>query len=237
MEKVSVIIPTYNRFKFLLRTIDSIKKQTYKNIEIIIVNDRSTEKEYYEHKFDSDIIIINNKKNSKDIFGYGCPGYIRNLGIQKATGDYIAFCDDDDIWFSTKIEIQLREMKNHKCDMSSTEGLIGRGLYKENETYKKYNQEYYFKKIKEIFKKKKSNLMDNGFPKIWDLNFIKIHNCIITSSVLIKKSIVDKVGDMGYERRGQDYEYWKRILKHTNCVYVDELLFYYNKDHGYGSNH
>ena len=62
MEKVSVIIPTYNRFKFLLRTIDSIKKQTYKNIEIIIVNDRSTEKEYYEHKFDSDIIIINNKK-------------------------------------------------------------------------------------------------------------------------------------------------------------------------------
>ena len=55
--------------------------------------------------------------------------------------------------------------------------------------------------------------MDNGFPKIWDLNFIKIHNCIITSSVLIKKSIVDKVGDMGYERRGQDYEYWKRIFR------------------------
>ena len=46
-------------------------------------------------------------------------------------------------------------MKNHECDMSSTEGLIGRGLYKENETYKKYNQEYYFKKIKEIYKKKK----------------------------------------------------------------------------------
>ena len=47
--KVSVIIPTFNRFKYLLNTIKSIKKQTYKNIEIIVVNDRSTQKEYYDY--------------------------------------------------------------------------------------------------------------------------------------------------------------------------------------------
>ena len=237
MEKVSVIIPTYNRFKFLLETIKSVQSQTYKNIEIVIVNDCSTNEEYYNHKFDSNIIVINNRKNSKNIFGYGCPGYIRNLGIQHATGDYIAFCDDDDIWFSTKIEDQLNEMKSHKCDMSSTEGLIGNGMYKEGEVYKKYNKDYYFKRIKEIYKKKNSNLMDNGYPKIWDSKFIKIHNCIITSSVLIKKSIINLVGDMGFERRGQDYEYWKKILNNTNSVYVDKPLFYYNKEHGYGSNH
>lgn len=46
MDKVSVIIPTYNRFKYLLNTIKSIKEQTYLNIEIIVVNDKSTEKEY-----------------------------------------------------------------------------------------------------------------------------------------------------------------------------------------------
>ena len=44
MEKVSVIIPTFNRFKYLLNTIESVKKQTYNNLEIIVVNDKSTQK-------------------------------------------------------------------------------------------------------------------------------------------------------------------------------------------------
>lgn len=51
MEKVSVIIPTFNRFKYLLNTIKYVKEQTYKNIEIIVVNDCSTEKEYYEYNW------------------------------------------------------------------------------------------------------------------------------------------------------------------------------------------
>jgi glycosyltransferase involved in cell wall biosynthesis len=46
MDKISIIIPTYNRFNYLLNTIKSIKKQTYSNIEIIVVNDKSTQKEY-----------------------------------------------------------------------------------------------------------------------------------------------------------------------------------------------
>ena len=69
MDKVSVIIPTYNRFHFLLNTIKSVKDQTYKNIEIIVINDCSTQKEYYDYQFDNDIIIINLKENSKKIFG------------------------------------------------------------------------------------------------------------------------------------------------------------------------
>ena len=51
MDKVSVIIPTFNRFKYVLNTIKSIQEQTYKNIEIILVNDCSTQKEYYEYNF------------------------------------------------------------------------------------------------------------------------------------------------------------------------------------------
>lgn len=104
-ELVSVIIPTYNRFTYLLNTIESIKNQTYKNIEIIVVNDRSTQKEYYEYDWNG-VTVIHLEKNSKDIFGFACPGgYQRNYGINIASGKYIAFCDDDDIWFPTKLEI------------------------------------------------------------------------------------------------------------------------------------
>ena len=52
MEKVSVVIPTFNRFNFLLNTIESVKNQTHKNIEIIVVNDCSTQNEYYEYDWD-----------------------------------------------------------------------------------------------------------------------------------------------------------------------------------------
>jgi len=101
MDKVSVIIPTYNRFHYLLNTIKSVQKQTHKNIEIIIVNDCSTQKEYYTYNWD-DINIIHLPENSKKTFGFACAGYVRNKGIEEATGKYIAFCDDDDIWFPKK---------------------------------------------------------------------------------------------------------------------------------------
>ena len=58
MIKVSVIIPTYNRFKYLMNTIDSIKKKTYSNIEIIVVNDRSKQGDYYNYDWCSNNITI-----------------------------------------------------------------------------------------------------------------------------------------------------------------------------------
>lgn len=92
MDKVSVIIPTYNRFSFLLNTIKSIKEQTYKNIEIIVINDCSIQKEYNEYDWKvNNIIIIHLKENSKKKFGFACAGFVRNKGIEIATGKYIAF--------------------------------------------------------------------------------------------------------------------------------------------------
>ena len=146
MDKVSVIIPTYNRFKYLLNTIESVKKQTYTNLEIIVINDKSTQKEYYEYDWNSNNIkIIHLEKNSKDIFGYACAGFNRNKGIELSSGKYIAFCDDDDIWFPNKIEFQLKAMQETGCKMSSTDGLIGNGIFNLTKSYKKYNAEHHYK--------------------------------------------------------------------------------------------
>jgi glycosyltransferase involved in cell wall biosynthesis len=239
MDKVSVIIPTYNRFKYLLNTIKSVKEQTYPNIEIIVVNDKSIQKEYYDYDWESNNIkIIHLEKNSKDIFGYACAGgYQRNFGIEKATGDYIAFCDDDDIWFPNKIELQLKAMRETGCKMSSTDGLIGNGIFNPTKSYKKYLADHHYKTLQNIYNSKDGNLLNSGFPIIWNLIFLKIHNCVICSSVMIKKDVIDEVGKFIIANRAEDYQYWLRVLQHTDSVYVKDICFYYDSGHGDGQHY
>ena len=147
MDKVSVIIPTYNRFKYLLNTIKSVNEQTYSNIEIIVINDKSTQMEYYNYDWaSSNVKIIHLGQNSKDIFGYACSGFVRNKGIEISSGKYIAFCDDDDIWFPNKIEIQIKAMQETCCKMSSTDGLIGNGMFNPTKSYKKFKKRKSFSK-------------------------------------------------------------------------------------------
>ena len=55
--------------------------------------------------------------------------------------------------------------------MSSTDGLIGNGIYDKNKKYKKYNAEHYYKTLQNIYKRENSNLLENGLPKIWTLKF------------------------------------------------------------------
>ena len=77
-ELISVIIPSYNRYKYLVNAINSVLDQTYKNIEIIVVNDASTEKEYYENSFDEKITLINLPENqTQKCKGHGI-GKVRN---------------------------------------------------------------------------------------------------------------------------------------------------------------
>lgn len=239
MDRVSVIIPTFNRFKYLLNTIQSVKSQTYNNIEIIVVNDCSTEKEYYNYNWtDNGVNIIHLEQNSKQMFGFACAGYVRNKGIEHSSGKFIAFCDDDDVWFPLKIELQLNAMKKTGCKMSSTDGLFGHGPYNINISYNKYNAEHYLNILKDIYKRNGSDLLDNGFPEIWNRDFLKIHNCIICSSVLMKKELLDTINNMNCLKNGQeDYDCWLRALEHTNNVYVQDICFYYDSGHGDGQNY
>ena len=239
MELVSVIIPSFNRFKFLMNAIKSIKSQTYANIEIIVINDCSSEKEYYEYDWDNNgINIIHLKTNSRDIFGFVCVGHVRNMGINKASGKYIAFCDDDDIWMPEKLELQIYAMKRTGCKMSSTDGLIGYGVYDSDKSYSKYNSEAHIEILKNVYKN--TNYLDNGFPEIWTKDFINIHNCIICSSVVIEKGLLNNINNMRCLSIAaiipEDYDCWLRASEYTDCVYVKEPCIYYDGDHGYGLN-
>lgn len=248
LEKVSIIIPTYNRFNSLLTTISSVKAQTHKNIEIIVVNDGSKQKEYYDHNWGDDVKIIHLKKNSKEIFGYPTVGYVINKGLEIYTGDYFATCDDDDCWLPNKLELQLKAIKETNCLMSCTEGYIGNGIYNPNNNYPIYNKQFFYKTLRNIYKRKTGkDILQNGFPKIWNYYFILIHNCIIACSVLIHRSVIDKIGKKLEIKMGGikinrkeihiDHEYWLRALKYTNCVYIDQPCVYYDNGHGGGKNY
>lgn len=97
---VSVIIPTYNRAKIISRTIDSVLNQTYKDIEIIVVDDGS--------KDDTKEVLKKYKKKIKYVYKEnGGVSSARNLGVKEASGDWIAFLDSDDEWTPDKLSVQM----------------------------------------------------------------------------------------------------------------------------------
>lgn len=106
MKKVSVIIPLYNEEKYITACVESVINQTYKNLEIIIVDDKSTDNSLKIVKKikDKRIKIISLKKNAG-------VANARNKGVEAATGDYICFLDSDDFWDKTKIEKQIKYIK------------------------------------------------------------------------------------------------------------------------------
>lgn len=114
MEKVSIIIPVYNAEIYIGKCIESLEKQTYNNIEIVIVNDKSN---------DSSLEICKKKQlNDNRIKIYENPKNMgvsetRNLGIRKATGDYLMFVDADDYLNENAIEVLVKCIKEKKCEI------------------------------------------------------------------------------------------------------------------------
>lgn len=107
-EKVSIIIPTYNRAGTIERAIDSVLGQTYQDFELIIVDDGST---------DDTQRIVDSYKDSRVRYlrtdeRHGA-NHARNIGIQNAQGEYIAFQDSDDVWLEVKLEKQMNVFQMH----------------------------------------------------------------------------------------------------------------------------
>ena len=95
MVKVSVIISTYNRFNCLIEAIDSVMRQTMQDFEIIVVNDRSKQEQYYccdfKSKYGDKLKVIHLDKNSSSMFGHASAGYVRTVGMREAKGKVYSF--------------------------------------------------------------------------------------------------------------------------------------------------
>ena len=110
-ELVSVVIPTYNRESTILQCVDSVLKQTYRNIEVIVVDDASTDNTYklFEDYPDARVRYVKYSKNQG-----AC--YARNYGASLSKGAYIAFQDSDDLWVKDKLKKQFDYMQEKDLD-------------------------------------------------------------------------------------------------------------------------
>ncbi len=110
---VSVIIPVYNVSQYLVEALESVISQSYRRIEIIVIDDGSTDDsgaicDYYAN-IDDRIIIIHQKNSGLS--------HARNVGLVRATGELIAFLDPDDAFHPSMIQVMIEEMKRHKADI------------------------------------------------------------------------------------------------------------------------
>lgn len=112
---VSIIMPSYNTENFIVDTINSVLNQTYKNWELIIVDDCSTDNtmDIFKQFNDDRIKICQNEKNSGAAIS-------RNKALMKAKGKWIAFLDSDDLWFPDKLEKQIKFMEDNDYHFSYT---------------------------------------------------------------------------------------------------------------------
>lgn len=112
LKMVTVIIPFYKNKEWLDEALETVANQTYKNLDVIIINDGSAEEiTHLEKKYEDFRFITTENKGA---------GAARNLGIELATGDFISFLDSDDLWEFTKIEKQLQFMILKKVMWSHT---------------------------------------------------------------------------------------------------------------------
>lgn len=116
---VSVILPTYNRGYVIKRAVDSVLAQTYTNLELIVIDDGSTDntQELLASYRDPRLKVLVPGKN-------GGPAAARNRGLEAARGDYIAFQDSDDEWLHEKLERQINHLEAHPDAAVSVAGFF-----------------------------------------------------------------------------------------------------------------
>jgi glycosyltransferase involved in cell wall biosynthesis len=204
--KVSVITPVFNGEKYIAETIQSILNQTYKNIELIVVNDGSTDKsEEIIHSFKDERIVYFKRENKGQAAA-------SNFGLSKATGDYIKFFDADDIMNAEHIEFQLNKIGGRVDAIASCEW--GR-FYDGNPMSAIFKAEPVWKDMKPFnwLKTALSQKADMMPAWLW----------------LIPKQIIQNSG--GWDERlslNNDFEFSIRLLLHsTNVLFAEGAKAYY----------
>lgn len=207
LAKVSVIIPAYNRVDYIDQTIMSVLEQTYSNIELIVVDDGSTDGTYEKlESYGDRLTLLTHKKR----INKGQSAAI-NLGMTKATGKYIAILDSDDYWELNKLRVQVACLERHP-DV----GLVYANGYAVNAKGDSLYPIYSEKHVE---------------PN--DPNAVLL-DCYIALPVnsLVRKKVYDLVGDFNETyRAAQDHDMLIRIAEVTELAYLPEFLWYYRR-HG-----
>lgn len=221
--KVSVIMPTYRGASrgFLSDAIESVLQQTYTNFELLIVDDGSTDQTRdlcKKYLCDSRVTYIYQKNSGVS--------KARNSGIQRATGKYVCFLDDDDMWVKDKLEKQINFI-DALCDPKL--GLCYTALEIIDVTGKKTGviQSHPVHGVHSVHSMHKNSAQKNIFKKLLCKNLV---DC--TSSVLIPRHIFQDVGFFNEALSyAEDYDLWLRIAKKYHVYSLDEPLALY-RDHG-----
>ncbi len=215
--EISIIIPVYNLSKYLEKSFDSIIKQTiFEKLEIIIVNDGSTDNsreicQKYVNKYHNFILI--DKEN-------GGVSSARNLGINNAHSKYICFFDGDDTLAENCYERLLNMIENNNADIAITDFAV---VHDDEIVIKKRNN------FKKIYTNKEEIIKDFLSGKNIGINiFDKIY----------KKSIIGKVKFIEGKAIGEDMYFNYEVLKNVNTLYIDttEIGYYYYKHQGSAMN-
>jgi len=200
----SIVIPTYNQAYYLDKALQSVINQTYKNWEVIVVDNNSTDK--------TDEVIksfVDPRINYFKIHNYGIIAASRNAGIRLAKGEWVAFLDSDDWWTNDKLEVCFGEI-NQKVDL----------LYHDLEIADGESLNFRRKTIKSWQVKK---------PVLMDL--LLKGNAIANSSVVVRKRLLEEIGGLNESAKmiaAEDYNAWLRISKLTNqFLYLPRKLGYY----------
>jgi glycosyltransferase involved in cell wall biosynthesis len=202
---ISVIIPAYNAEKTILETINSVLTQTFTDIELIIINDGST---------DNTLQIINEIKDSR-IRTYSYPNgglsMARNRGISHAVGEYLSFIDADDLWTDDKLELQLEALKRFPSSGIAYSWTIcvdnGGKLFHSGVG---------------------ASFEGNVYPHLLVSNFIASG-----SNVLIRALAIKSVGEFDINLKScEDWDYWLRVARGWNFVVVPKPQIIYRLSSG-----
>jgi glycosyltransferase involved in cell wall biosynthesis len=205
-EKISVIIPTFNRINELKQCIDSVLNQDYSNIEIIVVSDGydiNIEKVLSEDYYSKVNYYFTEKWT-------GTPAAARNLGLIKSSADLIAFCDDDDLWVFNKLTVQVNFLTSNNYSLVSSNAYIF-------SSYMPSNTSLFLKNI----------------VKTEPIIYLVFRNQIMTSTVLFRKSLFfisqyNNLFDLNLSV-GEDWIAWLKLRCSTKIPfgYLSHPLIYY----------
>ena len=220
MIKISIIIPVYNTEKYLKKCLDSIINQTLKSLEIICIDDCSTDNSLnilkeYQLK-DNRIKIIEQKENKGQ-------GVARNLGLNIAEGEYIMFLDPDDWLELNALEILYKKSKETNAD------IIHFNYIEENEKLKSSNYKNAAKIIKKRFGIKAKN---DGFYSLKnsDGSFLYKFDMQVWDKIYKKDFILKNNINFAPNKHGEDHLFTIGCLISADKIYyVDEYFYHYTK--------